>query len=49
MTCFDRVDRWSAQVHWPGLLESGAPDEAERTVLFSAALAESWCFWGLSS
>jgi len=49
MTCLDQMDRWFVQVHRLGLLESRAPDEAERTVLFSTASAESWCFLGLFS
>jgi len=49
MTCLGRLDRRFVHVHWLGVLESRVPDEAERMVLFSAALAESWCFWGLFS
>jgi len=49
MTCLGQVGQQYAQVHRQDLLESGAPDEAERVVLFSAISAESWCFWGLFS
>ena len=43
MTYLDQMGRWSVQVHRPGLLESGAPDEVEKMVLVFTVSAESWC------
>ena len=43
------MDRWSVQVHRPGLLEFGASDEVETMVLPSAISAGFWCLSGLFS
>jgi len=40
MTCLGQVDQQFARVHRSDLLESRAPDEVERMVLFSAVSAE---------